>query len=56
MKDPDFLLKQTIGFHNDPEMDEHIDMMVWFALRIIFIESAYIYFNTDQHETNNKIL
>lgn len=25
-------------------------------MRIIFIESAYIYFNTDQHETNNKIL
>lgn len=45
MKDPDFVLKQTIGFDSDPEMDEHIDMMVWFALARLFIEAIFIYYN-----------
>jgi hypothetical protein len=45
MKEPDFVLKQTIGFDNDSEMDEHIDMMVWFALVRLFIEAIFIYYD-----------
>lgn len=47
MKDPDFVLKQTLGFDSDPEMDLHIDLMVWFALLHLFIEAIFIYYDSD---------
>lgn len=55
MKDPDFVLIQTIGFDNDPEMDEHIDMMVWFALLRLFIESIFIYYDSGFQSKNNQL-
>lgn len=54
IKDPDFVLKQTIGFDNDPEMDEHIDMMVWFALVRLFIEAIFIYYHRSYESKNNQ--
>ncbi|MCA6068838.1 hypothetical protein JI747_016850 [Chryseobacterium sp. RG1] len=54
MKDPDFVLKQTIGFDNDPEMDEHIDMMVWFVLARLFIEAIFIYYHRSYESKNNQ--
>ncbi|MNU32617.1 hypothetical protein D3C71_211660 [compost metagenome] len=55
MKDPDFVLKQTIGFDNDPEMDEHIDMMVWFALVRLFIEAIFIYYDSGFESKNPQL-
>ncbi|MGI9651433.1 hypothetical protein [Chryseobacterium sp. RLHN22] len=55
MKDPDFVLKQTIGFDNDPEMDEHIDMMVWFALVRLFIEAIFIYYDSSFESKNVQL-
>ncbi|AZA88166.1 hypothetical protein EG349_15870 [Chryseobacterium shandongense] len=55
MKDPDFVLKHTIGFDNDPEMDEHIDMMVWFALARLFIEAIFIYYETGFESKNLQL-
>ncbi len=55
MKDPDFVLKQTIGFDNDPEMDKHIDMMVWFALVRLFIEAIFIYYDSGFESKNTQL-
>lgn len=55
MKDPDFVLKQTVGFDNDPEMDKHIDMMVWFALVRLFIEAIFIYYDTGFESKNIQL-
>lgn len=55
MKDPDFVLKQTLGFENDPEMDEHIDIMVWFALVRLFIEAIFIYYDSGFESKNDQL-
>lgn len=55
MKDPDFVLKQTVGFDNDPEMDEHIDIMVWFALVRLFIEAIFIYYDSGFESKNVQL-
>ena len=41
----DFDLKNAIDMESDPELQEHIDLMVWFALARLFLESVYTYFN-----------
>lgn len=55
MKDPDFVLKQTMGFDSDPEMGVHIDMMVWFALVRLFIEAIFIYYDSDYETKNDQL-
>lgn len=55
MKDPDFVLKQIVGFDNDPEMDEHIDIMVWFALVRLFIEAIFIYYDSGFESKNLQL-
>jgi len=55
MKNPDFVLKQTIGFDSDPEMNKHIDMMVWFALVRLFIETLFIYYNDEYQIKNDQL-
>jgi hypothetical protein len=55
MKDPDFVLKQTLGFESDPEMGVHIDMMVWFALVRLFIEAIFIYYDSDYETKNDQL-
>lgn len=55
MKDPDFVFKQTVGFDNDPEMDLHIDLMVWFALLRLFIEAIFIYYDSDYETKNDQL-
>ncbi|KQS95202.1 hypothetical protein [Chryseobacterium sp. Leaf394] len=47
MKDPDFVLKLTLGFDSNPEMDLHIDMMVWFVLVRLFVEAIFIYYDSN---------
>lgn len=55
MKDPDFVLKQTLGFDSDPEMGVHIDMMVWFALVRLFIEAIFIYYDSGFESKNLQL-
>lgn len=55
IKDPDFVLKQTLGFDSDPEMGVHIDMMVWFALVRLFIEAIFIYYDSDYETKNGQL-
>ena len=55
MKDPDFVFNQTIGYDNDPEMDLHIDLMVWFALLHLFIEAIFIYYDSDYETKNDQL-
>ncbi|KQS89233.1 hypothetical protein [Chryseobacterium sp. Leaf394] len=55
MKDPDLVFKQTIGYDNDPEMDLHIDLMVWFALLRLFIEAIFIYYDSDYETKNDQL-
>ncbi len=54
MKDPDFVLKQMLGFDSDPEMDAPIDMMTWFALVRLFIESIFIFYNGSFESKKNQ--
>lgn len=52
----DFNLENAIGLESDPELQEHIDLMVWFALVRLFLESVYTYFNnSDQNFKNTKL-
>lgn len=55
IKDSDFVFKQTVGYDNDPEMDLHIDLMVWFALLRLFIEAIFIYYYDDCDTKNNQL-
>jgi hypothetical protein len=51
----DFSIEHAIILENDPELKEHIDLMVWFALVRLFLESVYTYFNiTDKNHKNTK--
>ncbi|MFV8342034.1 hypothetical protein [Flavobacterium sp. XS2P39] len=52
----DFDLKNAIDLESDPELQEHIDLMVWFALARLFLESVYTYFNNpDQNLKNTTV-
>lgn len=55
MKDPDFVFNQTIVYDTDPEMDLHIDLMVWFALLHLFIEAIFIYYDSDYETKNDQL-
>ncbi|GGF05997.1 hypothetical protein [Flavobacterium limi] len=45
----DFDLDSAIALENDPELKQHMHLMIWFALTRLFLESVYIYFNnTDE--------
>ena len=49
-------LESVKGLENDPELQEHIDLMAWFALVRLFLESVYIYFNIPYQNLNNRTL
>jgi hypothetical protein len=52
----DLSFESAKGLENDPELQEHIDLMAWFALVRLFLESVYTYFNIpDQHLTNRTL-
>lgn len=52
----DFDLKNAKDLENDPELQEHIDLMVWFAFARLFLESVYTYFdNPDQNLKNTTL-
>ncbi|WP_281310380.1 hypothetical protein [Flavobacterium flavigenum] len=48
----DFDKQNAILLENDPELQEHLSLMVWFAMSRLFIESVYVYF--DHPKQNHK--
>lgn len=52
----DLSLESAKGLENDPELQEHIDLMAWFALVRLFLESVYTYFNIPDQYLNNRTL
>jgi len=48
-----FDLESAIELENDPELQEHIDLMTWFALVRLFLESVYTYFNSSDKNFKN---
>lgn len=52
----DFDLESVRGLENDPELQEHIHLMVWFALVRLFLESVYTYFNNPDQNFKNTTL
>lgn len=52
----DLSFESAKGLENDPELQEHIDLMAWFALVRLFLESVYTYFNISDQNLNISIL
>ncbi|UFH35380.1 hypothetical protein [Flavobacterium acetivorans] len=52
----DLSLESAKGLENDPELQEHIDLMAWFALVRLFLESVYTYFNISDQNLNKPTL
>lgn len=50
----DFDLDSAIALENDPELKPHIELMTWFALARLFLESLYIYFNSPDKNYKNS--
>lgn len=52
----DLSFESAKGLENDPELQEHIDLMAWFALVRLFLESVYTYFNIPDQNLNKRTL
>lgn len=50
---PDFTIDDILKLDKDIELQEHIDLMVWFSLIRVFLETIYFYFDPENH--NSKI-
>ncbi|AZA56146.1 hypothetical protein [Chryseobacterium shandongense] len=50
---PDYTIDEIQKLENDTELQEYIDLMAWFGLVRILLESLYFYFNPENH--NPKI-
>jgi hypothetical protein len=42
----DFDLQSALELEKDPELKQHIDLMTWFGLVRLFLESVYMYFSS----------
>lgn len=49
----DFDLDSAIALENDPELKPHIELMTWFGLVRLFLESVYNYFNCSGRSFKN---
>lgn len=56
IQDLDLSLESAKGLENDPELQEHVDLMAWFALSRLFLESVYTYFNVPDNNPNKTAL
>lgn len=56
IQDLDLDLESARRLENDPELQEHVDLMAWFALIRLFLESVYIYFNAPDNNPNKTAL
>lgn len=52
----DLSFESAKGLENDPELQEHIDLMAWFALVRLFLESVYNYFKIPDQNLNKRTL
>lgn len=50
---PEFTIDDILKLEKDKELQEHIDLMMWFSLIRVFLEAIYFYFNIENH--NSKI-
>lgn len=50
---PDFTIDDILKLQKDKELQEHIDLMMWFSLIRVFLEAIYFYFNIENQ--NSKI-
>lgn len=51
-----FATEDILNLENDAELKEHIDLMTWFALIRLFLESIYVYFNFNDSDFKNTTL
>lgn len=51
--DPNSTIDDILKLEKDKELQEHIDLMIWFSLIRVFLEAIYFYFNVENH--NSKI-
>lgn len=49
----DFDLQSAVELEKDPEFKQHIDLMTWFGLVRLFLESVYMYFNSPDENVKN---
>lgn len=49
----DFDLQSALELESDPELQQHTDLMAWFALVRLFLESVYTYFNSPDQNLKN---
>lgn len=56
IKSDNFGKEDILKLDKDPEIMEHLDLMLWFALIRLFLESVYIYFNPENYHTKNVSL
>ena len=49
----EFTIDDILKLDKDKELQEHIDLMMWFSLIRVFLEAIYFYFNIENH--NSKI-
>lgn len=56
IQDLDLSLESARGLENDPELHEHTELMAWFALVRLFLESVYTYFNVPDNNPNKTAL
>lgn len=49
----EFTIDDILKLDKDKELQEHIDLMMWFSLTRVFLEAIYFYFNPENH--NPKI-
>ena len=52
----DLSLESARDLENDPELQEHTELMAWFALVRLFLESVYTYFNVPDNNPNKTVL
>jgi hypothetical protein len=48
-------LEQAIALEADPEIQDHIDLMIWFVLVRLFLESVYQYVETHRKFKNTAL-
>jgi hypothetical protein len=49
----DFDWESALELENDSELKQHINLMIWFALVRLFLESVYTYFNSVEKKIKN---
>lgn len=49
----DFDLENTVALQNDSELQQHINLIAWFGLVRLFLESVYTYFSSPDKNFNN---